>query len=69
MQKYDNEERMMCLADGQKFAMEEHWIVRARKVDMKLEIMQELFFLLCQGSFNYSFVSIESNNSTCVVDS
>lgn len=39
MEKYGNQARMTCMVD-EKFGMEEHWIVRARKTGNKLEIMQ-----------------------------
>lgn len=50
--------------------MQKHWLVRARKVDMKLEIRRSFLslFSLCQGSFNCSLGGVESNTQTCVVE-
>lgn len=44
MEKNGNEDRMMHLVDDKKFGVEEHWIARTRKADMKLEILWFFFF-------------------------
>lgn len=68
VEKYGDEEKRMCLLEDRKFPVEKHWIATVRKVDMKLETVQLFLFLQCQGSFNCSFVGVESYNRACVVD-
>lgn len=39
MEKYGNEDWMMHLVDDKKLVVEVHWLVRAKKADMKLDIL------------------------------